>query len=89
MIQQNPSTLSTEKRSTKINTLGEYIKLQYFCEGAMESSYHWSFKYMTSVPTVVMDLSNLVAVASRVSFLVILCRVPSPCLVYFQSGKIM
>lgn len=55
----------------------------------MESSYHWSFKYMTSVPTVVMDLSNLVAVASRVSFLVILCRVPSPCLVYFQSGKIM
>lgn len=31
VIQQNPSTLSTEKQSTKINTLGEYIKFQYFC----------------------------------------------------------
>lgn len=42
---------------------------------------------MTSIPTAAMDFSNLVAVPSRVSFLVMLCRVLSPCLVYFLSGK--
>jgi len=44
---------------------------------------------MTSVTVAVMNFSNLVAVASRVSSAAILCTDLSPCLVYFQSSKMM
>lgn len=85
---KNPSVLSTKKLITKVNNLGD-MQFQYFCEGNMEFSYCWSFVFMASVTAAVMNFSNFVAVACGVSFLVILCTQLSPCLLHFQSSKMM
>lgn len=85
---KKPSVLSTKNLITKVNNLGD-VQFQYFSEGNMEFSYRWSFVFVASVTTAVMNFSNFVAVASGVSFLVVLCTQLSPCLLHFQSSKMM